>query len=367
MKVLVISSHTPSLFWFRMDMMKDFLLRGHEVIAIGNEDENKWLDSFKEVGIKYRKFNVEKNGMNPLKDLKTLKHLKKILKEEKPDKIFTYQAKPVIYGGLASRKYKIDTYPLIAGVGSVFLSKGLKASLVRFILKTEYKIALKKAKKVFFQNQDDVDLFIKLGIIKQDKVVIMHGSGVNLENFVPQELPSDVTFLSVSRLIKDKGVVEYLEAARLVKEQYPNTRFLLVGPFDTNPSSLKPEELQVYIDNNVVEYFGEQKDVRPYLKECSVFVLPSYREGTPKSVLEAMASYKAILTTDVPGCRETVVDGVNGYLVEAKDINALADKMIYFIEHKEIIPEMARLGRKMVEDKFDVKKVNLTVINTMEL
>ena len=367
MKILVLSSHTPSLFWFRMDMMREFLDLNYEVVAIGNENEADWTEKFAEKGIRYRKAYIQRNGTNPLKDLKTYKQLRKIIKEEKPDKIFTYQAKTVIYGGIAARKEgNIETYPLIAGVGSVFLAKGLKAKIIRTILKMEYKAAFKKARKIFFQNPDDVEVFVKHGLLEKEKIVMIHGSGVNLEKFPIQELPEQVAFLCISRLIRDKGVVEYLEAAKKIKEQYSN-RFLLVGPFDSNPSALKEEDLKPYIEEGIVEYFGEQSDVLPYLKQCSVYVLPSYREGTPKTVLEAMACFKAIITTDAPGCRETVEDGKNGFLVPVKDVEMLANKMEELIKNPAKIVEMATVGRRMVEEKFDVKKVNQEIIKTMEL
>lgn len=368
MKIAVLSSHTPSLFWFRMDMMKEFIRRGHSVIAIGNEPESEWLRRFSENGIRYISAEIQRNGTNPFKDIRTYFSIKKILKSERPDKVFTYQAKTVIYGGMAAKSLKItDVYPLIAGVGSVFISDGAKAKIIRAILKTEYRIGMKHAKKVFFQNPDDVEVFCKNRIISEDRVVMLNGSGVNLERFERLPLPGKVTFLCISRLIRDKGVYEYLQAAKIVKEQNPEARFLLVGPYDTNPSALKPEELAPYTDAGIVEYFGEQPDVRPYIAQCSVFVLPSYREGTPKTVLEAMACGRAIITTDAPGCKETVTDGENGFLVPVRDVPALSDRMLYFLKHPEIITVMSEKGRKIVEDKFDVVKVNNTVCDTMEI
>ncbi len=367
MKILVLSSHTPSLFWFRMDMMKSFVALGHEVVAVGNEPIEQWQSRFADTGISYRNISVQRTGTNFLRDLKTLKQLRRLIKDEKPDKIFSYQAKTVIYGGIAARLAKVEAYPLIAGVGSVFLSKGLKASIVRTILKCEYRFALKKAQRVFFQNGDDVQTFVRNKLVKKEQVAMMNGSGVNLERFTVQPLPKSPCFLSISRLIRDKGVIEYLEAARFVKSKYPQARFLLVGPFDSNPSAITEDELRPYIENGTVEYFGEQADVVPYLAQCSVYVLPSYREGTPKTVLEAMACFKAIITTDAPGCRETVENGKNGYLVPVKDVASLADKMIELIENPERIREMAACGRQMVEEKFDVQKVNEQVIKVMQL
>ncbi len=368
MKIVVLSSHTPSLFWFRMDMMQDFIQKGYEVYAIGNEPEEKWSETFKEKNITYIRAKISRNGINPLTDIKTFLSLKKILKNIKPDKIFAYQAKTVIYGSLAASSLGIkNIYSLIAGCGSIFISKSVVAKVLRPVLKLEYKTALKYNKKVFFQNIDDVLLFSSLGIVPREKTVIINGSGVDIERFSVKPLPKEFAFLNISRLIKDKGIVEYLEAARLVKKKYPEVRFLLVGPFDTNPSALTPEELGVYLKDGIVEYFGEQSDVIPFIEQSSVFVLPSYREGTPKTVLESMSCGRTIITTDAPGCRETVVNGLNGLLVPIKDIGALAEAMIYLIENPENLEVMGAASRKIAEDKFDVHKVNNSIMETMEI
>ena len=368
MKIAVLSSHTPSLMCFRLDMMLSFCKLGHDVVAIGNEPENEWTEKFSAYGIKYRQVEVQRNGTNPIKDIKTLSSIKKVLKEEKPDKLFTYQAKTIVYGGIAARILKIsEVYPLIAGVGSVFLSNGFKIRMIRAILTVQYKIAMKRSPNVFFQNTDDLDVFVNNKIIKREKAVIINGSGVNLDKFTEKSLPEKFAFLFIGRLIRDKGIIEYLEAAAKVKGKHPDVRFLLVGPFDTNPTAIKKEDLQIYTDKGIVEYFGEQSDVRSYLEECSVFVLPSYREGTPKTILEAMATRRAIITTDATGCRETVAQGVNGYLVPVKDVNALAEKMESLINDPEAVVRMATEGRRLVETKYDVNLVNQTIIDTMNI
>lgn len=368
MKIAVLSSHTPSLFWFRIEMMQSFMEKGCEVIAIGNEDEDKWQKLFAEKGIRYIKASISRNGTNPINDIKTYKSLKEILKREKPDKIFSFQAKTVIYGNLAAYSVGIrDIYSLIAGMGSVFLSDSIKAKLIRTILTSEYKMALKRAKSYFFQNEDDVNAFSKLGIIDREKVVMINGSGVNTEHFAPAPYPEKTGFLFIGRLIRDKGIMEYLDACRSVKKSHPDVRCLLVGPYDSNPTSLKEDDLKGYIDDGTVEYFGEQRDVRPYLEQCSVYVLPSYREGTPKTVLEAMAMGRAVITTDAPGCRETVKDGVNGYLVPVKDSETIADKMEALINNPELMEDMGNKGRKIAEERFDVRLVNKTICETMKL
>ena len=231
----------------------------------------------------------------------------------------------------------------------------------------EYKDILRSGPAVFFQNSEDEQTFRKRKVIKKHKVVLLRGSGVNLEKFTVQPMPETFGFLCISRLIRDKGVYEYLEACRKIKAIHPEVRCLLVGPFDTNPSSLKQEELQQFIDDGIIEYFGEQSDVVPYISQCSVYVLPSYREGTPKTVLEAMACGRAVITTDAPGCRETVDDKVNGLLVPVKDVDSIVEAMEYMIAHQDEMNRMAKLGRKKAEEVFDVNKVNATICETMGL
>lgn len=368
MKIAVLSSHTSSLFWFRMDMMKDFIKHGHSVIALGPEPEADWKPKFKENNIEYRQIFVERNGVNPLRDLRTYKELHSFMKEEKPDKIFAYQAKTVVYGSLAAKFNGInEVYPLIAGLGSIFRGSGFKNNIVKVIMKIEYRAACKACKKVFFQNNDDKNDFINNGLIKNEQIVIINGSGVNLEKFKPEPLPEEPAFLFIGRLIKDKGIMEYLEACKQIKVKYPNTRCLLVGPYDSNPSALKPKELKPYIDKGVIEYFGEQNDVRPFIAQCSTYVLPSYHEGTPKTVLEAMAIGRSIITSDAPGCRETVTDGENGYLVPVKDIKGIVRKMEHLILNPEESQSMGGRSLRLAREKYDVNIVNESIMKTMGL
>lgn len=368
MKIAVLSSHTPSLFWFRMDMMKAFIKNGHSVIALGPEAESNWAKRFSENGVRYQQFFVERTGINPFSDLKTYYELSEFMKKEKPDKIFTYQAKTIVYGGLAAKANDIrDVYPLIAGLGSIFRGVGFRNKIIKTIMKLEYYLACKASQKVFFQNNDDKNEFLDNKLVREDKIVIVNGSGVNLEKFKAEPLPSKPAFLFIGRLIKDKGVMEYLEACKKVKAIYPEVRCMLVGPYDSNPSALQPKELQPFLDAHIVEYFGEQSDVKPYLKQCSTYVLPSYHEGTPKTVLEAMATGRSIITSNAPGCKETVVDGYNGFLVPIKDINSLADRMKTLIENEELNLTMAERSLKIARDKYDVSLVNKSIMMAMGL
>lgn len=368
MKIAVLSSYTLSLIWFRMDMMKDFITHGNSVIALGPEPETIWKTKFEENGIQYQQFFVERNGINPISDLKTYRELRKFMREEKPDMVFAYQAKTVIYGSLAAKANGItEFYPLIAGLGSIFRGEGLINKLIKTIMKTEYRLACKASKMVFFQNNDDKNEFINNGLVQEEKAMIINGSGVNLDRFKSEPLPETPAFLFIGRLIKDKGVMEYLEACKRIKDEYPEVRCLLVGPYDSNPSALQPEDLLPFIDQGIIEYFGEQSDVRPYIKQCSTYVLPSYHEGTPKTVLEAMAMGRSIITSDAPGCRETVTDGYNGYLVTVKDINGLVERMKTLIEEPSTSKLMAERSLKIAREKYDVHLVNESIMKTMQL
>ncbi len=366
-KVIVLSSHTPSLFKFREDLMKEMLTAGYEVVAVGQLPEADWSERFAEIGVTYRQIRVSRNGLNPLDDLDTYRDIKRLFQEIQPDKIFVYLAKAVAYGCRAAASVGItEVYPLVGGLGSIYYGHGWKNKVIKTVQKALFKQAYARSKKVFIQNDDDKQTLIKDGLLTEDKVVMIHGSGVNIDKFVPTTLPAIPTFLFVGRLIKDKGAVEYLEACKQLKTVHGDRiRCMLVGPYDTNPSTLHPKELQPYIEQGIVEYYNEQWDVRPIIDHCSIFVLPSYHEGTPKSVLEAMAMGRAIITSDAPGCKETVVDGVNGYLTKVKDVADVVAKMQLLMEQPELVADMGQKSREMACEFFDVRKVNDTILRTM--
>ena len=368
MKIAILVCYNPTLINFRLDLMLEMIRLGHQVIAVGNDSADKWEKILRPYGIEYRFIKMQRNGLNPVRDFFSFVQLVKLLKKERPDRVFTSQAKMVLYGGLASHFLGItDVYPLIAGLGSVFLASSLKGRILKNILMCGYRLSLRKSPSVFFQNQDDASFFIDNKIVPSDRIVFLNGSGVNLDRFAKQPFPGTFGFLCVCRIIRDKGVMEYLSACRMVRKQHSEVRCLLVGPFDSNPSALKPDEIQPYIDDGSIEYFGEQTDVRPYLAQCNVYVLPSYREGTPKSVLEAMSCGKAIITTDAPGCRETVIGGQNGFLVPVKDAKAVAEKMLFLFQNPDICEQMGNASRWIAEQRFDVRLVNQVILRTMQI
>ncbi|TVX93608.1 glycosyltransferase family 4 protein [Paenibacillus agilis] len=371
MKVLLISSLAPSLLTFRLDMIRALQRNGHEVIAIAPEHGQKWESEFKALGIAYYAVPIARTGMNPLQDIRTFLRLIKYIHKIKPDLVFAYQAKSIVYGCVAAKLTGVNRiYALVAGLGSILHSNrksSIKAVIVKLILKLQYKLALACCKRVFFQNPDDRKAMRSMNLIRADQPALINGSGVNLSVFTEQPLPDQDVFLFVGRLLKDKGIREYMEAARLVRQQYPQARCLVLGPFDTNPTAIQQQELQCFVEDGSIEYMGATDDVRPYLKQCSVLVLPSYHEGTPRCVLEAMATGRPIITTDAPGCRETVVDQINGFLVPPKDTAAIAEKMIWMIENREQLRWMSQQSLRMVRDKYDVNKVNQVIMETMQI
>lgn len=368
MKVMVLSSYAPTLVFFREDMMKAMINNGHEVIAAAPEAEEKWAHKFKDCKIKYVSIQgVERTGTNPIKDIIGFLSIFRSMMKEKPDKVFAYQAKTIIYGCLAAKILGIkEIYALMGGLGSIFRNQDRK-SIARYILKIEYKAAFYCCNKIFFQNKDDSQELINIGLIKENKIVMLNGSGVNLDKFTKKPIPQNTVFLFVGRIIKDKGIMEYIEAAKIVKRKFPDSRIQIVGYFDTNPTSIKKEEIINCVVEGTIEYLGATDDVRPFLEKCSVFVLPSYHEGTPKSVLEAMATGRPIITTDAPGCRETVINGLNGFLVPTKNIDELSDKMIWMIEHREEVEKMGQESLRICKEIFDVNKVNEVILKTMGL
>ncbi|WP_455136838.1 glycosyltransferase family 4 protein [Thermophilibacter sp.] len=369
-RVAVITAATNTIERFRIDMIDEFVRRGCEVLILGDESEGDWTEYFRSHGVRYRSYPVSRNGMNPVRDLGTLRALTRILSEEKVDKVFTYQAKPNIYGGIAAHRAGSELFVMMGGLGSVFRPASAKDGLVRDIVAMEYRLSLKHADAVFFQNREDVETFKDLGIVRDEQVVMIHGSGVNLERFPAEPLPDKPSFLFVGRLVRGKGVMDYLDAARIVKRSHPEVGFVLVGPFDTNPTALKPEDLQLYIEDGTVRYEGERHpdEIHEYMKACSCFVLPSYYgEGTPKSALEAMATGRPLIVADAVGCREVVYNGENGFLVPPRDPDAIAHAMARLIEDPCLAERMGKASRCMAEEVFDVCRVNRTICEMIGL
>ncbi|MBQ4104906.1 MAG: glycosyltransferase family 4 protein [Clostridia bacterium] len=367
MKFVLISPKNRTAWNFRGDLIKDIVAKGWEVIVTG--PNNIDVDKIEALGARFVKIPMEKTGVNAISDLKYIKNLRKLFKAEKPDVTFGYTIKPVIYGAIAAKLAKVPhRYSMIAGAGYVFAAATTKAKIIRMIVKMLYRIGFSCAQKVVFMNPDDLQDFTSMNLLKKDKCCMVNGSGVNMERFERTALPEKPVFFMLSRALRCKGVGEYLEAAQIVHKRHPDVRIMYLGEIDESmQDSLKQQEVQKYIDSGAIEYFPEHPDVRIYYRECSVFVLPSYREGIPRTVQEAMSMGRAVIVTDVPGCRETVIDGKTGFLVPEKDPEALADTMCRFIEKPDLITKLGDASYEYCKEKFDVRKVNATLLTHLNI
>jgi glycosyltransferase involved in cell wall biosynthesis len=318
-------------------------------------------------GVRYREVAIDRSGLNPPRDLSTLLRLTALLRSERPDLVISYTVKPVMYGSIAARMVGIRSLSLITGLGSLFISSALLPRAARPLVHGLYRSALAANAAVVFQNPDDRAYFIDYGIVDERRCHQVGGSGVNLERFGPVPVPADpIRFLLIARLLVDKGVREYAAALRILRQQGHRFEADLVGPLEQHPRSIRRAELAGWREEELLTWHGEQSDVRPFLGRCSVYVLPSYREGTPRSVLEAMATGRAVVTTDAPGCRETVAEGQNGYLVPAGDAGALARALAEFLNRPGLAETMGAASLAMVRDRFDVRKVNRQLLEIID-
>ncbi len=367
MKFVLISPKNRTAWNFRGDLIKEIIARGYEVIVTGPDQTD--VDRIEALGARFKEIPMNKTGTSVLADLHYKKVLTVFLREEKPDATLGYTVKPCIYGAMAAKAAGVKNITsLVTGGGYTFISTSLKARVLGLIVRILYRVGFSKATQVIFQNRDDMNEFCDKGLVKKEKCSFVNGSGVNLSYFESEPLPEQLTFFMLSRLLKSKGVGEYLEAARIVKAKYSEARFIILGKYENAmQDALDREYIEGFIRDGIIERFDETSDVRPYYAMCSVYVLPSYREGTPRTVLEAMAMGRPIITTDTEGCRETVKNGVNGFLVPIKNSQAVADKMTWMIEHQDQIKQMGQQSLEYVKDKFDVNKVNADMIRIMDL
>jgi glycosyltransferase involved in cell wall biosynthesis len=367
-RIVVCAGYSPSLLNFRGPLLRELVGRGHEVIACGPQAAPELREALGGLGVAFREVPCDRAGLSIRRDLRLLRALVMLFRSTRPDIVLNYTIKPVIYGSLAARLAGVpNVYSMITGVGYAF-GEGRGRRAVRMAASAMLRLSLPSNRAVFFQNPDDRSLFQQLGLLgRRGQAVLINGSGVDIDAYRPVPYPQRLSFLLIGRLLADKGVREYVAAARLIRARYPDVRFRLAGPLDPNPSALRSEEIQAWVNEGLIDYLGELEDVRPAIAASSVYVLPSYREGTPRTVLEAMAMGRPAVTCDAPGCRETVVDGVNGYLVPVRHAGALAQALDRFIQQPELIDRMGRESRRIVADKYDVHKVNRVILETMRL
>lgn len=371
-RFLLIAGYPDSLLNFRGPLLRALLTAGLEVHVAAPDFPASSVAKrqLEAIGVHVHQISLKRTGMNPLADLTTVYQLWRLMHRIKPDFSLGYTIKPVIYGNLAAWLGGVPKrFSLVTGLGYAFQGELGQRSWLKRIVQGLYRTSLGKAQKVFFQNPDDEALFHELGIINPSdlKTVVVNGSGIDVGNFSVTPLPEATQFLLIARLLGDKGVREYVMAATEVRRKYPDVQFGLVGWIDENPDAISTDELQGWVAAGAVKFYGRLDDVKPAIVESSVYVLPSYREGTPRTVLEAMAMGRPIITTDAPGCRETVVDGDNGFLVPVKAIDELVSAMTKFIEEPGLIGQMGSRSRQIAEEKYDVDKVNEHMLTEMEI
>ena len=362
MKVLLLCVTTNVVIGFRKKLIESMQELGHEVSVITFDREHE--DLIRSRGIGFYCLEDSNRDLSPLKVLTLKKRYAKLIRDIAPDIVFTFMLKPNIFGVLGAKKAGVPAiYSMVEGAGDVFIYNTFKWRMIRRVVCAWTKKAFRHSKKVFFLNTDDRDEFIRYKLVKKEQCDIVPGIGVDLERFAPKPLESTNSFLMVSRMLKTKGVLEYCEAAKKVKAKYPEATFRYVGPEGT----VTVADIQSYIDEGVIEYMGATLDTVPYYEKTAVSVLPSYREGLGLVNAEASAICRPVITCDTIGTRCTVVDGYNGFLIPVADSDALAEKMIYFLEHPEELVRMGENGRKFAEEHFDQKKINQKICHILGL
>ncbi|WP_334166199.1 glycosyltransferase family 4 protein [Tepidimonas sp.] len=371
-RVTLIGHAASATLNFRAPLIADLVAAGCEVEVLAPDWTEAQLARLAALGARGGTFPLARTGLNPIEDLRTLWALWRHLRRMRSDVVFTYAAQTNVWGMLAAWLAGVPRrVAMVEGLGYAFTEGAhggctLKQKLVGWLLAALYRMAFAAAHRVVVLNPDDArDLQRECGLTGS-KTVLLGGIGVPLDEWPPHPPHTDpMTFTLVARLLREKGVLEFLHAARRVKARHPATRFWVLGPLDDNPGGLREADLRPWLDDGTVEWPGAV-DVKPWLAQTSVFVLPSYyREGVPRSTQEAMAMGRPVITTDAPGCRETVVEGVNGFLVPPREVEALQRAMLRFIEEPELVERMGQKSRRLAEERFDVRQANAILLRTL--
>jgi glycosyltransferase involved in cell wall biosynthesis len=365
LKILIVSNMSWYLYNFRLGLISLLLERGYKVVTLAPEDE--FSQKLGKAGCHHIHLEMDNKGLNPISDLIMKKRLSRIYREINPDLILHYTIKPVLYGSLAAGKLGIPFINNITGLGTAFIQR----NWVTWLVKQLYRSSQKRASCVFFQNSEDKEFFQSKQLIPESvPQEVIPGTGIDVDHFKLQSYPkgNPMTFLLIARMLWDKGVGEFVEAAKQIKSEFSEACFQLLGFLDvSNRTAISRQQMQIWTEQGVIEYLGETDDVRPYIANADCVVLPSYREGLPRTLLEAAAMGRPIIATDVTGCREVVNHGVNGYLCKARDANDLAEKMKDMIKmslHKR--EEMRFRGRQMIEREFDEKIIVEKIVDRIE-
>ena len=355
MKVAIVLNTSWNIYNFRMNFVRTLLERGYEVHTIAPVDP--YTPRLVDAGCHHHPVRMDSRGINPIKDFALILELRGIYKKVKPDIILHYTIKPNIYGAVAAATLGIPTVNNVCGLGTVFLRNNILSRIAILL----YRWSFRFPKKVFFQNPDDRDLFINQKLVAPESADLLPGSGIDLQRFAPQPFRRNptFTFLLISRLITDKGILEYVEAVRQLRAEGIDARFQLLGAKDPlHRRGIPVETIQQWIDDRTIEYLGTTEDVRPFIHAADCIVLPSYREGTPHTLLEAASCAKPIVATDVPGCKQVVEHNVNGLLCRLKDAGDLAEKMKAISRLRDhTLLQFGENGRKKMEEEFDESRV----------
>lgn len=362
MKILLITPTSNQVVGFRKNLIEHMQKEGYDVAVLTFDDEFK--QTIVERKIEFHCVPNKNRSLNPFKTLTLKNKYCAVIKKVNPDIVFTFMIKPNTFGVLAAKNAGVkNIFSMVEGAGDVFINNGLKWRVIRKIVCHLYRKAFKNCKKVFFLNNDDKTEFVHRRLVKSEQCEIIHGIGVDLEKFAYKPIKNHKTFLMVARMLKTKGVYEYCKCARIVKQKYPDAVFNYVGAEGT----VKLADIQEYIDDGSINYLGTTNDVRPYLEDALFLLLSSYREGMPMSIMEAEAVGRGIITSDSVGCRDTVVDGYDGFIVPRGDYEQMAEKVIWCIEHPEEAEQMGKNARKLAEEKFDQKKINTNILSTIQI
>lgn len=358
MKIALVTNVAWNIVNFRNPILHALLKEGHEVWCVAKADGSEGTLIAQDV--RFIDMPIDAMGTHPVKDFSMLLRYWRLYRQEQFDVVLHYTIKPVIYGSFAARLAGIPVINTITGLGTAFLKANWLTALAQWL----YRHSQKQVRRVFFQNQDDRQLFLERALVREVQAGNVPGSGVNLQHFEPHDLPVSISggepvFLLVARLLWDKGVGEFVEAARLLKSRFPIARFCLLGDVAAaNRTAISEQQVQEWVQEGVIDYLGTVADVRPLIAQADCVVLPSYREGLPRSLLEAAAMGRPLIATDVTGCREVVEDGVNGFLCTVKDADSLAQAMERFMKlPREAIVDMGKASRAMVEQRFDERLV----------
>lgn len=372
MKIAVLSNSAFSMLNFRGPLLAEMRNRGHEVIAMAPDFDASTRADIRAMGVETVDFAMSRSGTNPLKEIAVIADLRRLMRMHQPDVSFAYFLKPVMYGMIASRMAGVPgRFGLIAGLGYAFTDDGrpnLQRHIARFSGSLMMRLTTVCANRILFQNPNDLEESLSIGLVVPAKASLVGATGVDLDDWRPVPLPEgSITFILVARLLRDKGIGEFVEAARILRRDFPDAQFLVVGGIDDNPVGITREEMDAWVAEGLIEWPGHVK-VKPWLARAHVFVLPSYyREGVPRSTQEAMALGRPVITTDAPGCRETVVEGHNGFMIPPRDPQALAMAMRHFIDNPGDIARMGAESRKLAEERFDVHLQNDKLLGYMGL